>query len=127
MTPVALASPFPSVSDDAWRSFVAAMTVRPAVDAPDSKGHGCFDLRPRLLEEIGVAKPTTFEEAYEAFVKAMAHYLGEIDSGRLSLPEGVSRAGALAILRRGGRGALAAYPDMFSDTREVYERVRECF
>lgn len=122
-----LASPIPGVSDDAWRAFVQAMTVRQAVDAPGSKGHGCFDLRLRRLAELGLAAPTTFEEGYEAFAKSVATYLGDVDAGRLTLPDGVSRAGAVAILQRGGRGALAAYPDMFSETREVYDRARECF
>lgn len=124
---IALASPISGVSDDAWRAFVAAMTVRPAVDADDSKGHGCFDVRPRRLAEIGLATPTTFEECYTAFAKSAAAYLDDVEAGRLTVPDGVSRAGAIAILQRGGRGALAAYPDMFSDTREVYDRARECF
>jgi hypothetical protein len=122
-----LTSPIAGVSDDAWRAFVAAMTVRAAVDAPGSKGHGCFDVRPRRLEEIGLEVPRTFAECYEAFEKSVAAYVADIDAGRVAVPEGVSRAGAVAILQRGGRGALAAYPDLFSDTREVYDRARECF
>ena len=127
MTPTPLTSPIPGVADDAWRAFVAAMTVRPAVDAEDSKGHGCFDLRPRRLAEIGLGVPTTFEECYAAFTKSVAAYIDDIGAGRLVLPDGVSHAGALALLQRGGRGALASYPEMFSDTREVYDRARECF
>ena len=127
MTATALASPIASVSDDAWRAFVAAMTVRPAVDADDAKGFGCFDIRPRRLAELGLAKPNTFEECYEVFVKSVVAYLDDIQAGRLTVPEGVSRAGTLAILQRGGRGALTAYPDMFSDTHEVYERAKWCF
>lgn len=127
MMATALTSPIPGVSDDAWRAFVRAMTVRPAVDADGSKGFGCFDLRPRRLAELGLAAPTTFEEGYAAFAKSVASYLDDIRAGRLVVPVGVSDAGALAILQRGGRGALAAYPDMFSATREVYERAMECF
>ncbi len=127
MTAVALTSPITGVADDAWRVFVAAMTVRPAVDALDSKGFGCFDLRPRRLAELGLANPTTFEECYKAFAKSVATYADDIRDGRLTAPDGVSRAGALAILQRGGRGALAAYPELFSDTREVYGRAKECF
>ncbi len=127
MTAIPLASPIAGVSDDAWRAFVAAMTVRPAVDAPESKGYGCFDARTRRLAELGLAAPTTFEEGYTAFEKSVVAYLDDIKGGRLTTPDGVSRAGAIAILQRGGRGALSAYPEMFSDTREVYERARECF
>lgn len=127
MTATALTSPIPGVSDDAWRAFVAAMTVRPAVDAEGAKGFGCFDLRPRRLAEIGVATPTTFEECYTAFEKSVVTYVDDVRAGRLAVPEGVSEAGAIAILQRGGRGALAAYPDMFPATREVYERAKECF
>ena len=127
MTAAPLTSPLAGVSDDAWRSFVRAMTVRPAVDPEGAKGHGCFDLRPRRLAELDLATPSTFEECYAAFAKSVATYLDDIDAERLTVPEGVSRAGALALLQRGGRGALAAYPDMFTDTREVYDRARECF
>ena len=127
MAAAPLTSPLAGVSDAAWRAFVAAMTVRPAVDALDSKGFGCFDMRPRRLAELGLAAPTTFEEGYAAFAKSAAAYSDDIRDGRLVVPEGVSRAGALAILQRGGRGALAAYPDMFSATREVYDRAKECF
>lgn len=127
MVVAALTSPITGVSDDAWRRFVAAMTVRPAVDADGSKGHGCFDLRSRRLAEIGLGAPTTFQDAYEAFAKSVAAYIDDIGAGRLIVPDGVSRAGALVLLQRGGRGALAKYPDMFSDTREVFDRAKECF
>lgn len=127
MTSTLLTSPLADVSDGAWRNFVAAMTVRPAVDAPDSKGFGCFDIRSRRLEELGLATPITFEEGYVAFMRSVAGYSDDIRDGRLTVPDGVSRSGALAILQRGGRGALAAYPDMFSDTRKVYDLAKECF
>lgn len=127
MTPTPLTSPLAGVSDDAWRRFVAAMTVRPAVDAPGSKGFGCFDIRPRRLAELGLAPPTTFEEGFVVFVKSVTSYVDDIRGGRLNTPDGVSLAGALAILQRGGRGALAAYPEMFTDTRKVYECAKECF
>lgn len=127
MVATALTSPIASVSDDAWRAFVAAMTVRPAVDADDSKGFGCFDIRSRRLAEIDVAEPTTFAECYAAFEKSAVAYMDDIRERRLTVPGGVSTAGALAILQRGGRGALAAYPEMFTDTREVYERAKESF
>lgn len=127
MTPAPLTSPIDGVSDDAWRRFVAAMTVRPAVDAEGSKGHGCFDIRPRRLAEIGLNTPITFQEGYDAFAKSVATYMDDIRAGRLTVPDGVSHAGALVLLQRGGRGALAKYPEMFSDTREVFDRAKECF
>lgn len=64
---------------------------------------------------------------YTAFRRSIAMYDEDLREGRLKRPEGATRAGALAILHRGGRGALEAWPELFEATRSLHERVKGAF
>jgi hypothetical protein len=64
---------------------------------------------------------------HDAFIASVRAHLDDIATGRVQVPAGVSRAGALAILHRGGRAALAAWPELLSHTAALYERAKDCF
>jgi len=147
-------SPLEGVSSDAWSHFVAALEVQ-AVDAvSDSGGLGSYDIRPRRLVELGYAVgldskrtpagrqirvcnfvlPWTqkrfLEEPvaqYVALSKSISLYHRAIVSGELKVPEGVSVAGALVILQRGGTGALKAWPNLFDNTRALFKAAQGAF
>lgn len=154
--PSSLRSPIEGVADGEWRALVAALTVQRIGAVSESGGLGCFDLRPRRLAELGImdraslrceralsgrhrqdgdfVPPTTrerflssLEDQYATLLASLRDHLAAIERGELSLPDGVSRSGALAILHRGGKRALAAYPDLLSDTRALFERAQGCF
>lgn len=149
-----LASPLPGVTAEAWARFYPALDVQPIGAVSASGGLGSYDLRPRRLVELGLAtnlrggrtpsgrqawtcdllpplsrhsflaNPVT---QYMVLSRSMLRYHAQILSGELLRPDGVSLAGALSILHRGGRGALAAFPDLFDDTRALYEKARGAF
>jgi hypothetical protein len=64
---------------------------------------------------------------YLAFSKSISLYYRALMDGELQRPEGVSMAGALAVLHRGGRGALKSWPEMFEGTKALYERAQGVF
>jgi hypothetical protein len=64
---------------------------------------------------------------YAVFAKSISLYHRALLSGELKRPEGVSMAGALAILHIGGRGALAGWPKLFDATRARFEAARGAF
>ncbi len=147
-------SPLSGVSDEAWRAFVAALTVQPLNVVSESGGLGQYAIRPRRLVELGYATslrsvrtpsgrqiqvcdfvlPRTprhflaseFEQ-HAAFVKSIAKYRELFACGRLKCPRGVSLAGALAILHCGGYGALRGWPKLFDETRALYEVAHKMF
>jgi hypothetical protein len=150
-----LASPLPGVSPDAWARFVMAMDVQPIQAVSKSGGFGSYDLRPRRLVEMGVGcnlrserttsdggrvyacdfiPPLTRERflanpvtQYQALSRSMVLYFRALTSGEIRRPDGVSLAGALAILHIGGKGALGTWPDLFDHTRALYEKARGAF
>lgn len=148
-----LPSPLLSVSALAWERFAAALEVQPPRAISASGGFGAFDLRPRRLVELGYAQsappvrkgrrliqvctflaPWTeqrFLRSTLAQVRAlglsMKLYQEDLTAGTLQRPANLSLAGALAILHRGGRGALAGWPMLFDDTRALYERAKGAF
>jgi hypothetical protein len=146
--------PLPGVSSPAWQGFVRALTVQGVGAVSDSGGFGCFDLRPRRLADLGIMSgihaartpsgrqvgtgawvaPWTagrflgsLVAQYSALVRSLRLYDEAMRAGTLERPAGCSRAGALAILHRGGVSALRSFPNLFSDTRALYERAQGAF
>lgn len=147
-------SPIAGVADDGWARLVSALEVQPVRAVSASGGLGSYDTRPRRLVELGLATgrgyargpagryvhkcslapPMTTERfladpvaQYGALVKSVSAYHAEIASGTLKVPSGATLAGALAVLHRGGRGALSAWPELFEETRRLYEAARDAF
>ena len=141
-------SPLPSVPNSAWDRFVHALSVQGIGDVSSSGGYGFLDLRPRRLAELGAMEnlhterrdgrqvwvgdfvpPHTEEEFLNSaaaqmvmFRRSMADYDARLTAGELTRPAGVSRSGALAILHRGGLGALSRWPDgALSDTFTLFQ------
>lgn len=151
----ALHSPLPGVSSSSWARFVTALDVQDIKAVSSSNGLGAFDLRPRRLVELRYAtnlrpvrSPTSGRQLYvcdfvapwtrEQFLSdpvaqygVLAHSIGEyhraLSRGEIPLPDKMSLAGALAILHRGGNGALKAWPVLFPETRVLYDAARSAF
>lgn len=150
-----LASPLPGVSAEAWARFYHALDVQPIDAVSAFGGLGSYDLRPRRLVELGLGENLRSERTsargarvyvcdfvaplsrdkflsnpvtqYMALSRSMVGYHRQLQGGELARPAGMSLSGALAILHRGGRGALGAFPDLFQHTRALYERARGAF
>lgn len=151
-----LASPLPGVSAEAWERFYRLLAVQPDNAVSRSGGLGSYDLRPRRLVEIGIGcnlrsirtdrrgarvyvcdfvAPLTREKflsnpvtQYCALSRSMVAYHRALAEGDIARPEGLSLAGALALLHVGGRGGLKAWPDnLFPKTHALLERVRGVF
>jgi hypothetical protein len=149
-----LASELVDVSDEGWALFVRSLEVQPIKTISSSGGLGSYDMRPRRLVELDRASnlrsvrahgkrhtydcdfkaPLTKERflddvmlQYRVFSQSMKRYHEELRSGALKQPDGVSLAGALAILHVGGRGALRAWPELFDNTRARYEAAQGAF
>lgn len=150
----ALASPLPGVSAEAWARLVAALSVQPIKAISASGGYGSYDFRARRLVELGIGENLRYVQAqngrhvhvcdfvapmtrvgfltnpvsqYDALCRSMVKYHADLMSGQIARPEGCSVSGALAILHRGGLGALRGYPTLFDDTRALYEAARGAF
>jgi len=148
-----LTSPLAGVSASAWSTFVRALDTQTIGAVSASGGYGSFDLRPRRLAELGYMQdlrsanrngrtiqvgdfilPLTEEKLladpilqYKILVNSIKGYDAELTVGEVTRPTTVSRAGALAILHRGGRGALRAWPRLFSDTQIIYTATQGLF
>ena len=147
-------SPLEGVTRDAWQRFVAALEVQGVGDVSESGGLGAYDIRPRRLVELGYAvdlrsiRTVAGRQVYECdfalpwtktrflsdsvaqytvLAKSIRLYYDAVRRGELSKPENCSMAGTLAILHRGGRGALKGWPDLFEDTRALYQAARGAF
>lgn len=147
------ASALAGVDDGAWDCFTRALCVQPINAISASGGFGCWDLRPRRLGELGVMTDLRYvagpgRDRWEGdfvspwsadvllgdviaqhglFVASMRLYAAALADGRIVRPVEVSRAGALAILHRGGRGALASWPRLFDDTRAIFDAAKGLF
>jgi len=64
---------------------------------------------------------------YTALAQSMRLYYDALRDGKLVKPKDVSMAGALVVLHRGGRGALEAWPKIFSGTKMLFNRVQKAF
>lgn len=146
-------SPLAGVADAAWTRFIKALEVQPIKAVSESGGLGSYDLRPRRLVELGLARNlrTAHTEKgrqiyecdlvkgtrdrflvnpiaqYEALARSMQRYAEALDKGEIEKPDGLSKAGALAILHVGGRGALKSWPELFDHTRARYEAAQGAF
>jgi hypothetical protein len=147
-------SPLEGVSAAAWRALMAALEVQAPTAVSDSGGLGSFDIRPRRLVELGYADGLQWERSpkgrqiqvctflapwtqkkfledpiaqYVALTKSVSLYHRALVSGDLKKPEGMSVAGALAILHRGGRGALGSWPNLFEHTHALYDAAQGAF
>jgi len=151
----ALASELPTVSDEAWADFVRGMATSDATSVSEGNALGMFELTPRRLADLGYVKGLTrtcvagrtmwvakFIEPmttakflrnpraqYSAFAKSMKDYAEKIFAGEISKPEGMSLAGALAILHRAGPKGLETWTrgERFVTTEMLYNRVAEAF
>ena len=149
-----LPSPIAGVSAESWKRYYSAFEIQPVDAISASGGYGSFDLRPRRLVELNYARnlgtkvtdngrhiqtcevilPWTerrclgnFLAPYAAFARSNLMYYQALSSGQLEKPAEMSMSGALAILHRGGRGALKNHENLFSDTRALYEKARDIF
>jgi hypothetical protein len=151
-----LVSPLVGVESRAWSRFATAMEVQPVQACSPSGGLGAYDMRPGRLVELGYAKKEKQRrtdagrqvqacsfvgkwsrekflahpvEQYTAFSRSMRLYHDALREGKpIRLPAGLSMAEALALLHRGGRGALEAWPEkVFPATAKLLARVRGCF
>ena len=147
-------SPLPGVSPAQWERFVKALEVQPVDAVSDSGGLGCYDMRSRRLVELGYASnlrsvrapsgrqisvcdfalPWTLRRfltdpvaQYAALVKSMKDYHQALTSGELNKSQDASLSGTMAVLHLGGRGALRAWPNLFENTRRLYDATREVF
>lgn len=148
------ASPIAGVSMDAWGRFAKAMEVQSNTAVSASGGLGTYDIRPRRLVELGLCANLRLvnkhkeRSVYECdfklpwtkdrflgdlmaqcrvFAQSMALYRKDLADKVITQPDGVSLAGALAILHVGGQGALRAWPDLFENTRARYESAQGAF
>lgn len=141
-------SPLPGVSDELWDRLVRALEVQPLGAVSPSGGLGAWDQRPRRLAEIGMmhnlhqerlgdrlvwvadfveSDPPLSVDGFlsdgllqrEVLARSVALHDEELRSGKVALPDGLSRSGALAVLHRGGRGALAGWPRLMEDTARL--------
>ncbi len=151
-----LESAFPGVSHEAFTDWVFAMRVQPLGAVSESNGLGLFDMRYKRLADFGFVTNIRYrrdaqtnrsvQEAdwgstltlekflasasiqYKVFCASSRKYLDALRSGELVRPEGVSESGALAILHRGGPGALKKWSDeRFEKTEELFKRTNGWF
>ncbi len=150
-----LQSPLPGVSNNAWARFVMALDIQDIKAVSTSNGLGAFDLRPRRLVELGYAKnlrparsPTNNRQLYQCdfiapltreqflsdpiaqygvLAHSSADYHQALGRGDVRKPDEMSLAGALAILHRGGAGALRSWPALFPETQALYDAARSAF
>lgn len=142
-------SPLSEVTDAAWDAFVRTLSMRPIGATSEAGGIGSFDILPRRLGELGVMMNMRrgpdgkwtgdFVQPYSAesircdaglqlriFTLSMREY--DKDLVGMTRPPGASRSGCLAILHRGGAGALGRWPGgAFRTTREIFERANNLF
>ncbi len=146
-----LKSELPGVSNEAWTQFVFAMKIAQLGAVSASNGLGMFDVRYKRLAELGLVTdvgykrdavtnrsvqvatwvpPLTREKflasanaQYKVFVASMNDYFTALFNGKIDAPKdpAMTVSGALAILHKGGRGALAKW----SDVNERFESWHE--
>jgi len=145
----AAASPLEGVSPTVWREWVAAHAIQPGGEVSRGGGLGAYNLRPRRLVEIGRAinfrridgkqfcdfvKPWTQARfladpiaQFAVLVKSTRLYYDALRDGTIKRPSDVSIAGALSLLHCGGRGAIEGWPELFEETKALYEATKELF
>lgn len=148
--PSSLKSPLAGVPLSAWQRFVSALEVQPMDAVSAREGLGSYDIKPRRLADLGLvslvrhrgrppAQTCRFLSPWtkDAFLadpgaqlvalgRSMRLYQQELQAGQRTRPEGMTLAGALALLHC-GPGALRAWPALFPHTRALYERAQGAF
>ncbi len=131
-----LRSPLTGVPNLAWNKFVDALMIdddrgphkgrpRPFNARSHAGGLGCFALLPRRLVELHILKEVAFSKGKAlakndkwlvvffanpiSQYKALAVSLMRYSTALTSLPEGMSRSGALALHHRLGPNALVKW------------------
>jgi hypothetical protein len=148
-------SPLAGVSDDGWRRLITALEIQPMRAISGSGGLGSYDVRPRRLVELGYATDLRYAcrvhnrrevqicdfispwsqkrflsdpvAQYTVISKSLSLYYRALQANEIQRPKGMSLAGALAVLQIGGRGALESWPNLFNNTRVVYEAAKGAF
>lgn len=145
-----LVSPLAGVSAQQWYDLVCVLDVQGIQAVSASGGFGSYDLRPRRLVELGYMinlKSTrlnnrwiytgTFVASltksklltdpvlqYTILTRSLVEYDRELDRSK------ITRAGALIILHRGGKGALTEYCNtgkLFSETQKLFDKGKDIF
>lgn len=146
-------SPLDDVSSDAWRRLLSVLETQPTGATSASGGLGSYDIRPRRLIEMGYAtKAKSFKldgrqvhsctwlapwteqrflsdpiAQYTVLAKSMRMYYDALRRDELKKPSEMSFAGALMVLHIGGRGALKSWPNLFENTRALYDAAQGAF
>lgn len=149
----ARASPLPGVPREGWERLARALEVQGVGEVDESGGLGAYALRPRRLVELGLATGLRTERSpggrqrhrcrllppldrqllmdpvlqRSALAMSLRLHLRDLAAGRLRRPEGLDIPAALAVLHRGGRGALEGWPEAFDDTKALARRARGAF
>lgn len=134
------------VDDATWSRFVNACAFQ-GISEITRVGVGAFAFHPRRLGELGLMSEVRrgpggywtgtlvdprflqrFSIQMQAFERSMKDFDARLDSGELTGPEDVTRSGCLAILHRGGVGALRVWPqNAFHSTRALCDRTNHLF
>jgi hypothetical protein len=64
---------------------------------------------------------------YTALAQSTRLYYDALRDGKFVKPKDATMAGVLAVLHRGGRGALEAWPKLFSGTKALYKKIHKAF
>lgn len=142
-------SPLEGVSSAAWREWVAAITAQPGSAALRGGALGVYCIRPRRLVEIGRA--TNFRRLdgkqfcdfkngwtqerfladpiaqFAVLVKSTRMYYDALRDGTIKRPSDMTMSGALAVLHAGGLGAIEGWPELFDETKKLYEATKGLF
>jgi hypothetical protein len=148
-----MTSELPGVTDEQWRAFVRGMITAKLEEVSTANALGLFEMMPRRLVDLGLANklkrmrkdgktiyvaemwhPLTSAMflrspllQYRTFVASMQDYSARLDKS-IARPDGVSRAGALAVLHRAGPKGLEAWPaKTFARTKMIHDRVAGVF
>lgn len=153
--PSRMVSPLARVSDAAWAALVRALEVQPIKAVSESGGFGAYDMRPRRLVELGFAQNLRSVRSrtgrqifecefaggitkdrflsdpvlqYDVLCRSLAQYHAALANGEIRKPEGMTAAGALAVLHRGGTGALRTWPGKaFDSTKALHDAACSAF
>jgi hypothetical protein len=151
-----LPSELPGVSNEQWTDFVLMMKVGSLNTISSSNGLGMFDIRYKRLADMGLVTNLRYRQdvitrrsvqeadwvapltrdkflksagvQLKVFSESCKDYFNWLKCEQVKLPEGATFSGALAILHRGGKSALAKWDQQqFESTLELYRRVNGVF
>lgn len=130
-----LPSPFDGVSDEAWTKFLGALSTdaagkpRPLDFLGPTGAVGMYAIPARRLADLGIKGDAVVRLRRDphaqrnALVESLIRYLKA-----LSVPEGMTRSGALAILHCAGPNGLALFKTRpLKPTQEMFKRSNGLF